>query len=178
MTLSDKIAVMNDGRIEQYAPPEQVYQNPANQFVAQFIGSPSINLLDARLHSVSGNEVTVDLPSGEQLSFAIDESESVDPHSIPDDVTLGFRPKQATIQPAGSDGISASVVLNEPIGGEVIQYLDGPQGEIRVVVSSEQTIEEGSEVSVNVQNSGVYLFDESGERIVRGEREARPVAIT
>lgn len=177
MTLSDKIAVMNDGRIEQYAPPEQVYQNPANEFVAQFIGSPSINLLDAHLRSVSGTEVTVDLPSGEQISFAIDENESVDPRSIPDNVTLGFRPKQATIQD-GSDGISASVVLNEPIGGEVIQYLDGPQGEIRVVVPSEQTIEEGSEVSVNVQNSGVYLFDESGERIVRGEREASPVAIT
>ena len=178
MTLSDKIAVMNDGRIEQYAPPEQVYQNPANTFVAQFIGSPSINLLDAQLKSVSGNEVTIALPSGEQLSFAIDESESVDPHTIPDDVTLGFRPKQATIQPAGNDGISASVVLNEPIGGEVIQYLDGPQGELRVVVSSEETVEEGSEVAVNVQNSGIYLFDESGERIVRGERERRPVAIT
>lgn len=177
MTLSDKLAVMNDGRLEQVASPEEVYQNPANIFVAQFIGSPSINLMDARLDSISGNEVSINLPSGETLSFRASKEKSVDLNSIPNEVTLGFRPKQARIRDTDEPGIPASVVINEPIGGEVIQYLDGPQGEVRAVVSSEEVLDEGKEVSIGVQNSGVYLFDESGERVVRGERKSRPIAI-
>lgn len=181
MTLSDKIAVLNDGRVEQFGSPEHVYQNPANTFVAQFIGSPSVNLLDVSLESVSEEEITVALPSGETVAFAYDPELSVAPGDVPDDLVLGFRPRHTEVverEAADGDGIPAETVLNEPIGDEVIQYLEGPQGEIRAVIPREDVLPEDAQVVVRAQTSGTFVFDrETGERLLRGEERKRTVSV-
>lgn len=181
MTLSDKLAVMNNGRLEQFGSPEHVYQNPANTFVAQFIGSPSINLLNVERMSVSDREVVVALPSGKEISFQYDADLSVAPEEVPDELVLGFRPRHTKVvarEGQGRDGIPAETVLNEPIGDEVIQYLDGPQGELRAVIPREKIIDEDTSVAVQVQTSGTFVFDRSsGERLLRGKEQTRTVSI-
>ncbi|NHN49357.1 ABC transporter ATP-binding protein [Halostella sp. JP-L12] len=181
MTLSDKLAVMNDGRVEQFGSPDHIYQNPANVFVAQFIGSPSINLLDVTLDSVTSKEVTVKLETGERISFPFDPDFSAEPDDLPQNLVLGFRPRHTRVfAPEDADtGIQAKTVLNEPIGDEVIQYLEGPQGELRAVIPRNEIIDEDEETLVQVQTSGTFLFDrESGERVIRGREETQPVLIS
>lgn len=181
MTLSDKLAVMNDGQIEQIGAPEEVYRNPANTFVAQFIGSPSINLLDVSLETTAPEDVTVSLPSGERITFPYDQSMSDDISTLPGVLVLGFRPRHTRVRPVGQadkGGIPATTVLNEPIGDEVIQYLDGPQGELRAVTATEDAVAEDHEVTVQIQTSGIYLFSrETGRRVVRGQERTTPVVI-
>lgn len=179
MTLSDKIAVLNHGIVEQFGSPEHVYQNPANTFVAQFIGSPSVNLLDVERKSLTDDEISVELPSGEEVSFQYDPDLSVEPSSVPEELVLGFRPRHTeVVEFTDGEAIRAETVLNEPIGDDVIQYLDGPQGEIRAVIPRQDVLPEETTVEVRAQTSGTFIFDrDSGKRLLRGKERKRTVSV-
>jgi len=92
MTLADRLAVLDHGRLEQVGPPAEVYRRPASRFVAGFLGSPSMNFLDGHLV----DDVTVALPDGGHLRL------KAGPAVVPADrrVTLGIRPED--IQPAAA----------------------------------------------------------------------------
>jgi multiple sugar transport system ATP-binding protein len=175
MTMSDKIAVMNDGQAEQVGSPKEIYREPANDFVAQFIGSPEINLLDASLVSVDEEETVVDIENGPRLRF---ETGEYIPEKESEDVIVGFRPRKAE---ASSDpdhaGIDTTVSLHEPLGDEVLMYLDGPQGELRTVMPVDSEIDEGKHASIVPRVESLYLFNEkTGERFVRGDLQSDATA--
>ncbi|MCK4631707.1 MAG: ABC transporter ATP-binding protein, partial [candidate division Zixibacteria bacterium] len=109
LTMADRIAVINNGRIEQVGTPEALYKNPANLFVAQFIGQPKINLIDARI------ERHLLIPFGlSMLNLNIDRDNSR--------LLVGLRPEAITIC---SDGeFVADVVGNEYLGSEHVVTLD------------------------------------------------------
>ena len=93
MTLSGRIAVMREGRIEQVAPPLDIYNAPVNTFVAQFIGAPSMNLLPARLLGLS----------------------------VPDGSTVGIRPHDVLLESSGT--LEAAVEMVEPRGHDYLVHL-------------------------------------------------------
>ncbi|WP_251341285.1 ABC transporter ATP-binding protein [Haloplanus halophilus] len=167
MTMSDKIAVMNDGQIEQVGHPENVYRVPNNTFVAQFIGSPEINLLDASVVDIDEDRAVVDVEDGPTLSFDVGEYL---PEKAADDVKLGFRPRKVEAVPdADAAGIQTTVDLHEPLGDEVHMYLEGPQGEMRSVVPVEEVIPEGDHATILPEVPTLYLFNSStGDRFARG----------
>ena len=155
MTLSDRMVVMDDGNIQQYGSPHTVYHEPSSQFVAQFIGSPEINLLPA---TYDDGTVTV---NGVGWSVETD----IDEPNVPETVTLGFRPAHTTVRRGESDGVSGEVDVVQEAGDEGILYLDTDVGEVRGVVDIEETpVVEGDQVAIDVNRS--YLFDrENGDLI-------------
>jgi len=168
MTMSDKIAVMDDGRIEQVGAPEEVYRNPNDLFVARFIGSPEMNTLEASVETIDTDRAVVRTDDGTRIGFALEE---YDPDRRAEDVVVGFRPQHVVVDEDG-EGIEANIYLVEPFGDDVELYMDGPQGDIRGVVSALDAPDEGDDVVVQFPESALYLFDAStGDRFARGRQK-------
>ena len=160
MTLSDRMLVMNEGTIQQFGSPQTVYHEPNNRFVAQFIGSPEINLLPATCRDDAGETIAID---GTDWTVETDVSAS----SVPTDVTFGFRPRHTSVtRTSDRDGLGGTVALVESVGDENILYIDSEVGELRAVVDIDQNpVREGDTVAVDPDR--VYLFDdEDGSTIV------------
>ena len=155
MTLSDRMVVMRDGRIAQLGTPQEVYARPADTFVATFVGSPKMNLLEGTL---SGGVFT----TGAGVALATDCAAN---HSS---VTLGVRPDDLLLTPRASDG-AARVVLIEHLGPRAIVTLEARGTALTSVVETARLagISEGAGVDLTVRDGGTHLFDtHNGRRLV------------
>ncbi|WP_267643459.1 ABC transporter ATP-binding protein [Haloarchaeobius amylolyticus] len=186
MTMSDRIAVINDGKLQQIDPPLVCYNEPENLFVAGFIGSPSMNFIEG--------EVTSGGFTSEYINVSFDPADfGVEPG---DQVTLGVRPEdvyreedERKVTDPTSPVQTMTDVL-EPMGNEIFVYLtygseatSGMQeeGDDRLLMSvdPDTEIDEDQDQSVVLDRSRLHLFDTaSGEAIVHGlsqavEKEAR-----
>jgi multiple sugar transport system ATP-binding protein len=158
MTMGDRIAVMSAGVLQQVAAPQEVYANPANLFVAGFLGSPGMNLLKGALDS-TGDVRAVRVETG---------SVPLPPHFGTlgaADVVVGFRPEACSVDPQGTFGATVSIV--ELLGADV--HVVCHVGETRIVVRQEVTRprpEIGEQITLLVDREAVHVFDaESGERL-------------
>src|SRR6266436_7834986 len=116
MTMADRIVVMHDGRVEQIGTPLDLYDNPANLFVAQFIGSPAMNFIKGKLHR-AGGAVWVDAKDGVRLP-----AEQGVAGSEGQDVVYGVRPEHMSVVGAGNGGVPATVTVVEPTGADTYVY--------------------------------------------------------
>jgi len=181
MTMSDRIAVINAGKLQQIDPPLVCYNEPANIFVAGFIGSPSMNFIEG--------EITTDGFESEHVS--VDFDPSTVGVSVGAKITLGIRPedvyetnKARTVEDQTAE-ITARTDVLEPMGNEVFIYLllsedaeasmDSAQADDQLLMSTDPdtTLGEDEEISVILDRSKVHLFDTaSGEAIVHGLTES------
>ena len=134
MTLGDRIVIMKDGYIQQIGTPQQVFNHPANLFVAGFIGTPQMNFFDARLEKSSGSYQVmlqdVTIPVTEDMNVKLQAS-GIEPQ----DVTLGVRPEHISIARHDEEGaIRACVDVSEMMGSELHLHVsvDGRDAIIRV----------------------------------------------
>ncbi|MBB3267432.1 sn-glycerol 3-phosphate transport system ATP-binding protein [Azospirillum sp. OGB3] len=158
MTLADRILVMNHGVAEQVGTPLEVYQRPASLFVAGFIGSPPMNILDARF---DGAGRSVALPGG--TAFLLPRPR---PDMAGQPVKLGVRPEHLAVTP--SDGpLIVTVDLVEALGADTVVYGRLPDGEALVVrVAGLPSCREGETLRVGAAPDALHLFDaESGRRL-------------
>jgi len=155
MTMADKIVVMHDGIIEQIGTPLELYDNPANLFVAGFIGSPAMNILGGRIEA--GQFVAAD---GTRLALA---------GSVPPDageVHLGIRPEHFLL---ASDGIPAEILTVEPTGSETLVVMRFAGHEVTGVFRERIAQKPGDTISVATDPARTHLFDaKSGKRIALG----------
>jgi multiple sugar transport system ATP-binding protein len=151
MTMSDRVAILNNGRLQQIASPEVAYSQPENQFVAGFIGSPSMNFLNC----------TVTNSSVETGGFSLDAPEETESAS-----TLGVRPENISLSFGNEGQTQASVTVFEQVGSFNIVYLDidGVDDVVAQVAGKEQ-FDPGDDVSVNIDTDRIHLFDENGETV-------------
>src|SRR4051812_25138698 len=162
LTLGDRIAVLKEGVLQQIATPMELYDTPANKFVAGFIGTPAMNFLNGTLTRRGGSAMCSF--SGRAISMPV---VCGDPSA--DNVVLGIRPQDVEIGDANRDGsISAEVAVVEPMGNEQIVYVTLPSGERLVAVAPVQPrIKAGENVTLVLKPQGVHLFDaSSGARIL------------
>ncbi len=155
MTMSDRIAIMRDGKLQQLATPKEVYARPANAFVAGFIGMPPMNLVDGRLDGEGNLSVF-----GRQYRFAADDG-SV--RSGEQAVKVGFRPEDVLMR---EDGEAARVAIVEPTGHEVIVVFE--VGDARIVgrVSPELDLNADDSVRLAPRAERMHVFSASdGERL-------------
>ncbi len=122
MTMADKIVVLRLGRVEQYGTPLELYNEPANQFVAGFIGSPRMNFIDALVERADAACVTARDAEGQVYEVAVDGSGL----SLGDGVVVGIRPEHLDI--GGEEGHPVSVQSIEQLGGESYLYCETASG--------------------------------------------------
>jgi multiple sugar transport system ATP-binding protein len=160
MTMGQRIAIMNEGRLQQCAEPLEVYKNPANVFVAGFIGSPSINLFSGALSTTEGGWTF----KGDAFELHLQASES--PPVVA--ATLGIRPEDLKL--ADDDAtFNATVRVVEPVGSEMYVHLtagDGARVVARVPADSHVSVDES--VNVEIPTDKIHLFRaDTGERVGR-----------
>jgi multiple sugar transport system ATP-binding protein len=163
LTMADRIAVMQDGAIEQVDTPHNVFTNPSNLFVAGFIGTPQMNLLKATLTSAEA--------SG-HAEFAIDGNQKmlivVDPRiselSPGASVTLGIRPRnlELTREPV-EDGLSTRIDIVEPMGAETLAHLNNGHHDLRLVTGWRVPLSEGEHVHTRFPPGVTHVFKDDGQ---------------
>jgi multiple sugar transport system ATP-binding protein len=159
MTMGDQIVVMKDGRIEQTGSPLELYDRPANLFVASFIGSPAMNFLPATLRR-NGGTASVELSDGTQLPAPLG-SEGAD--GLP--VLFGTRPEHLALTTHG--GISTQVAVVEPTGADTFVSCRHGGKELAVVFRDRHAFEPGSTIQLQPDIGRAHLFDAgSGRRLV------------
>ncbi|MBL8669064.1 MAG: sn-glycerol-3-phosphate ABC transporter ATP-binding protein UgpC [Alphaproteobacteria bacterium] len=155
MTMADRIVVMHDGRVEQIGEPLDLYDNPKNQFVAGFIGSPAMNFLDGKLVRASGQAPAVLLGSGLRLPLPA----NVD---VPDGkpVVYGVRPEHFTLTAADdSQAVPAEVVVTEPTGVEIQVAAKIAGQDVIAVFRERHALKPGSTVHLRPDFERIHLFD-------------------
>ncbi|GHS79858.1 sugar ABC transporter ATP-binding protein [Pseudomonas sp. PAGU 2196] len=166
MTLGDKVAVMKDGIIQQFGTPQQIYNDPANQFVASFIGSPPMNFIPARLARQEGRLLAL-LDSGQArcelpLGLASDELDGRE-------IILGIRPEQiamGTGEGNGLPGIRAEVQVTEPTGPDLLVFVTLNQTKVCCRLAPDVACRVGDSLNLQFDPARVLLFDAaSGERL-------------
>lgn len=152
--MADRIVIMKDGYIQQVGTPAEVYHRPANTFVAQFIGAPSMNMIEG---TVNGGG-TIQLASGGSFQFDRPLTEGRR-------ITLGIRPEDLRPDPAGAV-IEGKVVVREPLGHETLIYVGTPAGEIIAKADGRTPPEVGETVHLGALAENMHVFDaETGEAL-------------
>lgn len=166
MTLGDKVAVMKDGIIQQFGTPQQIYNDPANQFVASFIGSPPMNFIPVRLSKQEGRLLAV-LDSGQarcELPLG-PASDDLDGRQI----ILGIRPEQIALGASegnGLPGIRAEVQVTEPTGPDLLVFVTLNQTKVCCRLAPDIACRVGDSLNLQFDPARVLLFDaDSGERL-------------
>jgi len=156
MTMADQILVMREGRIAQMGAPLDLYDRPANVFVAGFIGSPAMNLLEGTVLR-KGNSVSVDV-AGTELA-APDLASLTDGRAV----TFGIRPEHLELDPKG---FAATVVVIEPTGSETHVVLRLGQRDIVAVFRERHAFVPGQTVHLRPNAAHIHMFDtQSGMRL-------------
>ena len=161
MTLADRIVVLRAGKIEQVGTPDELYQRPANRFVAGFIGSPQMNFIDVRVEAVGEDQMSLRLPQGADLVIFGAPNESV---RSGDTLSLGVRPGDL-VPTGGEAGISAVVDFVERMGGQSLVHLDmaGDGGPLLWQIQGDAAPEAGGTVRFDLgQIQGLHIFNAEG----------------
>ncbi|HBS7601977.1 TPA: sn-glycerol-3-phosphate ABC transporter ATP-binding protein UgpC [Klebsiella pneumoniae] len=165
MTLADRIVVLNKGHIEQVGTPLELYDHPGNAFVAQFIGSPKMNMIPAMLAQAGETQSLVQLDNGKQLLLPISTPQTAEGQSV----NLGIRPEHILWGSMDDSHYRANVMFVEHMGNETYLYLDnGNASEPWVVRNAERSpISAGQDVGVSLPPEQCYLFDGDGNAFLR-----------
>ena len=156
MTMADRIVVLRDGRIEQSGSPLDLYNRPANRFVAGFIGSPKMNFFEGRLGGSDASGVSVALAGGEMLRMPIASAHRVEGSSI----SVGIRPEHVVL---ADSGLPMQVTLTEQLGGDTVLYgaLSAQQPMV-VQVVGQSKIRRGDTVHLQLPPEYCHGFDAGG----------------
>ncbi len=155
-SIADEIILLKDGELQQQDSPRNLYDQPANLFVADFLGTPAINKLTGTIKDgtilLDGSSLTVPVPMGKKLPEGLN-------------VILAIRAESIIAQPKAAD-FDVSVIERYSLGkDELIRFLVGQEQQMRGYVPSEIGVREGENLPVALKTQGVFVFDaESGER--------------
>jgi multiple sugar transport system ATP-binding protein len=156
MTMGHRIVVMKDGVVQQVDTPKAIYDKPANQFVAGFIGSPTMSFLPCRVEAQGDSLVA------RGAGFAVripDERRGVVASANVGDAVLGVRPEDVSLHADDSGAIPAVVDVVEPLGSEQVLYLNAGGAQITARASAEATVATGDAIALGINAKRMHLFD-------------------
>ncbi len=167
MTLADRIVVLQAGRIEQVGAPLALYEHPCNLFVAGFIGSPGMNLLDATVAEASAQHAMVRVKGSDEAIRCLVDASAAKPG---DAVKLGVRPEHLrAADSGGANTLATEVTFVESLGGMTYAYCSHPGVDdvITCVVEGDRRLASGSSLALAVPPEKAYLFDAAGHAFRR-----------
>ncbi len=171
MTLGDRIVIMKDGWIQQIGTPQEVFDHPANLFVAGFIGMPQMNFFDARLlceggkYSVSAGGCTVELSPEKQANLAAKKVPA-------QDITLGVRPSHMVLSGQHGNTLTAVVEVSELMGSEVHFHANAGGKDVVVIVPTMNadggrvdSFRSGDKLNLTFSGSVCHIFGQDGKNL-------------
>ncbi len=161
MTLADRIVVLKDGVVQQIGTPVEIYERPANRFVAGFFGTPSMNFLDA--HLSLGARASA---RGAGFEIPVDATPQLRPATAaPDRVVVGIRPEQLSLvkRDYTNVALSGEVAMREVLGAEIVLHLDSAAGPLTMRADAGAAAKPGDTIEVWVDPKSIHLFDGSTE---------------
>ena len=163
LSMADRIAIMRDGRIEQVGSPHEVFAKPANVFVASFIGTPQMNLIEAEFKGYGDGKATVTFDR-QDVNLRADPAAAA---LRPGRVTVGVRPRAFTVVPDDSaDTIDAVTELIEPMGAEtLIHARTKVGGDIRVVIPRDKKVKIGEPLHLIPDPMQTHIFAADGKAV-------------
>jgi len=160
MTMSDKIALLKLGELQQYSSSDELYSRPESLFVAGFIGSPPINIIDVSLELSSEKYFLKNKEITMEISPKI--GSLIKSHSQNNEMSLGIRPEDIRID--HKKGKEAEVYLVEPMGMQVLVTVKLGNLQIRVLTAPPFTKKIGEKVKLNFNTNKIHLFDKNTEK--------------
>ena len=157
MTLADRIVVFNHGRIEQVGAPVELYDAPANIFVAGFIGAPAMNFIPARVEAGKGGGTSVRFGS---VSLPLAEGRD----TTPGPVTLGVRPEHLSVASEAEADFGGRIEIVEKLGAESLVHLqtDFSGDPVTIRTSPQRQVRPGDDLSIRVERERFHLFGATG----------------
>jgi multiple sugar transport system ATP-binding protein len=168
MTMATRIAVMDKGVIQQIGTPDEIYETPRNLFVARFIGSPAMNILESRITRAGNAVAALHEPTGVRIDLA-----GYDFHATPEDgqpVLVGLRPEHFSVGPVNGRVPAALFDLpvrhSEKTGNEATAFLGAGDGLIAVRVDHANfgLMKNGETLRAHIPGDRLSLFDAATER--------------
>ena len=160
MTMADRIVVMHDGRIEQIGAPLELYDHPNNLFVAQFIGSPSMNVVNGKVKRANG---TACVEMGDGMQWPLDHGPGADGQPV----AYGVRPGDLKLTGAGAaNAVPGEIVVVEPTGAETELLIQAGEAQVILVTHGRPDVNPGDRIGLAVDPAKVHLFDQgTGARL-------------
>ena len=178
MTMGDRIVVMKDGVIQQVDSPQNLYEKPANLFVAGFMGSPQMNFIDAKLVQQDGKiSITFgkeDASGKPHYAITLPDGKAKEADLTPyvgKEVILGIRPEnlrdeEVFISSVNQGVIEAHVDVTELMGAEIYLYLDVDGQSMTARVSPRSTVQPGDDIHIAIDVNRLHLFDKETEKTI------------
>jgi multiple sugar transport system ATP-binding protein len=160
MTMADRIVVMHDGRVEQIGTPLELYDRPGNLFVAQFIGSPAMNVIEGTVRRANGSG-HVDAAKGVKWPLGSAAGDDGQP------VAYGIRPEHLSLASAAAPGsVAGEIIVVEPTGAETELVVQVGEEQIVLVTHGRPVVNPGDKIGLAVEPGAVHVFDQkSGQRV-------------
>ena len=156
LIMSDRIVVLNEGKLQQLGTPEEIYNQPANTFIAGFVGSPPMNFFDGQLQNggdqwrVKGQGYTCEFTPGQTQRLTENASS---------EVQLGVRPEDIEVLPSESPTAQANVVVREPLGSDLFLTLELEGVTFKARTHPDARIDRGDNVPIRFRPTKVHLFN-------------------
>jgi multiple sugar transport system ATP-binding protein len=158
MTMADRIVVMHDGIVEQVGTPLELYDRPANTFVAGFIGSPAMNFLEGTLRRNGGGP---SLDTGKGTPVRLPDGA---PGQDGQKVIFGIRPEHLAMAEGGADTLGGQVIVVEPTGAETQVFADIDGAQIAAVFTERHDFAPGAKIALRPRPDCIHLFDAGSGR--------------
>ena len=161
MTMADKIVVLRDGYVEQVGAPLDLYHNPANMFVAGFIGSPSMNFMDGKISGMSDKNVEFEMENSQKVQVHCSPGEVM---TTGETVKVGVRPEHLELTENGDTKLQGEVFAVERLGGETYLYVNTEKNEeLTVHAAGDKVVGVGDLVSIGFAAKNCHLFNGQGQ---------------
>lgn len=167
MTLADRIVVLRAGYVEQVGSPMELYHNPANLFVAQFIGSPAMNILPATVRTANTKSIGVDITSAGKATLPIKGNADMKGSAV----SLGVRPEDLRLAKTAKEAVlTGEIDVVEALGEVTLAHvrIEGHDEAIVAKLIGDVALKVGAKIQLTADVANMHLFDADGQAIARG----------
>ena len=165
LSLGDRIAVLNHGVLQQVGPPQEVYENPVNLFVAGFIGSTRMNLMDCTYDDNSQNLVSAN--NTWQIPLANGKGTAIKAGGNTDKLVFGIRPEDMSISTSDEGHITGEVYIAEPLGDRIIYDIKVGDDMVKIKTPPTLDLNMGDQVKLTLNLNRAHIFDKNSTAAIR-----------